>query len=147
MNDRLVLELPMAPTANSHWRAIVMGKGRTAQPRILISKEGRNYRALVERLCAVRNVPKCIGPVYVEGLLFFPTRAGDTDNRIKPTLDALEAANVFTNDSQVMRVDFQRVSSRDPKPGRMLIRITRFQMLSEDFTFEERKRWLERSDL
>ncbi len=128
MTDQLVLELPMAPTANNHYATIVVGK----KPRRIISKEGKRFRTVVAWYCRQLNVPRCRGELKVQGFLFFQTRAGDTDNRIKPTLDALESAGVFQNDSQVVHVDFRRVRSREPKPGRMVIRITAAEALLED---------------
>lgn len=112
----------MCPTANNHYATIVIGK----KPRRIVSTEGKDYRAAVKAIVRKDNVPKCNGSLHVEGFLFFPTRAGDTDNRIKPTLDALEKAHVFDNDSQVGRVDFRRAGSRAAKPGFMIIRISAF---------------------
>lgn len=128
MTDRLVLELPMAPTANNHYATIVIAK----KPRRIVSSEGKKFRAAVLRYCRSENVPLCRGSLKVQGFLFFQTRAGDIDNRIKPTLDALEYAGVCTNDKQVVHVDFRRVGSREPKPGRMIIVISAAEALLED---------------
>ena len=110
----------MAPTANNHYATIVIRN----KPRRIVSTEGKKYRSAIHAIVLEKNVPKCNGSLYVEGFLFFMTAAGDTDNRIKPTLDALEKAHVFDNDSQVGRVDFRRAGSRAAKPGFMIIRIS-----------------------
>lgn len=101
------MTLPLPPSANRYWRSTVV-HGR---PRVLVSRDGREYQRRAELLAAAQLGPG--RPHYLKGtrlrahlLVVTPTWAGDTDNRVKPTLDALQGL-VYAKDSQV--VDLGRV--------------------------------------
>ena len=69
------------------------------------------------------------------------------ENFVRPTLDALQFAGVIENDVKVHRVDFRRAGSRTkPKPGRMLIRISRWETELPD-AFEHYRAVLESEKL
>jgi crossover junction endodeoxyribonuclease RusA len=78
--------LPYPPSVNSAWRAVKIGKF----VRVLLSKEGRLFRIAAQAAAKKQNVKNHEGELAVTLRLFRPRRSGDTDNRIKPVLDALQ---------------------------------------------------------
>lgn len=94
------LTLPLPPSTNVYWRSICRG----SRPRILVSKDGRAYRKRA-RLLAVAQAqgdPFTV-PVCVSLHIVTPTRRGDLDNRIKPTLDALQGI-AYDDDKRVVQI-------------------------------------------
>jgi len=93
----LQLKLPWPPTVNTYWRFTASG------PKI--SKAGRAYReavvAHVLDTCGVRKEPRT-GRLAVCMRAHPPDRRRrDLDNLPKAVLDALEAAGVYEDDSQI----------------------------------------------
>lgn len=109
--EAIWVTLPFPPTANLYWRSIVI-KGSA---RVLLSKEGRAFKkACADRMKLVRR-PPLSGPVRIRAIVFFPTRAGDLDNRIKPTLDGLRKG-AFDDDIQVQEIHFRRdIDRKNPR--------------------------------
>lgn len=94
------LTLPFPPTANKAWQRV--------GNRTLISEHGKAYRRGVQGqvLVARRSgaLPKAAlqGPLTAVLLAFPPDDGGrDIDNLIKATLDAMGAAGVYVDDSQI----------------------------------------------
>ncbi len=88
----LILCLPWPPSVNRYWRS-VGGK-------VLISREGREYRKAVVR--KVSQLKPLTGPLKVTLLARPPDRRRrDMDNLMKATLDSLAHANVYEDDSQI----------------------------------------------
>lgn len=91
-----MLILPFPPSTNRYWRH---WQGRT-----LLSKSGREYRQQAVRAAqgatrwGSRHVAVSIR-AYVPD-----ARRRDLDNLLKATLDALGAARVYEDDSQVRRL-------------------------------------------
>ena len=113
MTDVIRLELPLPPSMNTYWRR---GPNRSPKAKFAvvthISAAGRQFRRHVKLVWLARAGRRELkGPLYVFGALFPPTLASDTDNRIKPTLDALEHAGVYKNDRQVVDVEFYRAGT------------------------------------
>ena len=102
------LTLPLPPSANRYWRAIARGKTATN----ILSESGRKYKELADVCGAAQKTRVLEGPVRVHATVFFPNRRGDLDNRIKPTLDALQGV-CFANDSQIWEVTFSRATDKD----------------------------------
>ncbi|WP_019933872.1 RusA family crossover junction endodeoxyribonuclease [Oceanimonas smirnovii] len=113
------LELPWPPSTNQIWRNVAV-KGK---PRTLLSKSGRDYRALVARtVLAQRGNKQLAGRVRVDVVAQAPDRrARDLDNILKATLDALTHAGVWQDDSQIDRLLVER--GEVCKPGRLLVAI------------------------
>jgi len=93
---KLVYEmiLPVAPTINSYYGA----RGNTRY----IKPEGQEFRWAVAQAVRAAKMPKLSGRLSVF-IRVFPRdkRVQDLDNRCKSTLDALQVAGAFDNDSQI----------------------------------------------
>ena len=105
------IELPFPPSVNSYWRKV---NGRT-----LISKKGREYREAVHLACWMNHTQKIDGPLRVRIEAHPPNQAKrDLDNLLKAPLDAMQAAGVYEDDSQI---DLIEVSRGVVVPGGKLI--------------------------
>jgi crossover junction endodeoxyribonuclease RusA len=90
----LQFDLPYPPSVNHYWRRV--------GARTLISRQGRAFRERVCSLLALRRLHPLDGPLSIEIDVFPPDhRRRDIDNLLKSLLDALEAAGVYHNDSQI----------------------------------------------
>jgi len=109
--------LPWPPSMNHYWRRV--------GPRTLISREGRRFRTNV---CALLDGggprrPPAGGRIALAMDAYPPDRRRrDLDNLLKATVDALQHARVYEDDSQV---DLLLVRRREPdRPhGHVAIRI------------------------
>lgn len=99
------VNLPLPPSANVYWRI--------ARGRAVPSKEADKFKAMAAMLAKseMGGRPLILGPVAVSLAVYFPTKAGDLDNRIKVTLDALQGI-VFKNDAQVEEIHAVRFMDR-----------------------------------
>lgn len=106
------IELPYPPTVNTYWRHIPMG-GRV---RSLISKRGRDYRAMVALEVTVQRAAKRLaGRLQVEIEAHVPDRRRrDIDNLFKALGDACTYAGVWIDDEQIDRLSIAR---RERIPG------------------------------
>ena len=111
------LELPWPPSVNSYWR--------TFQGRMIISKSGREYRKAVQALLmplgqAIRQHATDRLAVLLQA---YPPdrRRRDLDNIGKALLDALAAAGVYEDDSQID--DFHVIRRRVVSGGKVLVAI------------------------
>ena len=99
--------LPMPPSANKIWRAV--------NGRVIKSAEYRKW--IKEAAVAIRtneNYRQFKGDCHV-GIDVPRIRSNmDLDNRIKPALDALQAAGVIENDSSVTRIVADFVGKDQP---------------------------------
>lgn len=100
----LVLDLPYPPSVNHYWRSV--GK------RVLISKEGRQYRENVGFSllnAGYRRGLSMSGRLAVNIALHPPDRRRrDLDNVLKSLLDAMQHAGVYEDDSQIDRISIER---------------------------------------
>lgn len=95
------LELPWPPSMNHYWRNVA---GRT-----LISKAGREYRQRIIDQAAAEGWGALAGPVKVHIVALPPDRRRrDLDNMLKPMLDALTHAMLWTDDSQIDDLRIER---------------------------------------
>ena len=105
------LDLPFPPSINHYWRKW--------HNRMVISREGREYRTMVCGLLAqtagAGRIPPRDGRLALCMDAFPPDhRRRDLDNLQKPLLDALEHARVYADDSQI---DLLITRRRDVRPG------------------------------
>ena len=98
-------ELPSPPSVNRYYRHV--------GPRVLLSREGRNYRMMcVSRLGG--TCPKLSGRLMLSGDFYPPdARRRDLDNLLKCTLDSLVHAGLLEDDSQIKHIDIRMC---DPVP-------------------------------
>lgn len=95
------LSLPWPPSVNNYWR---MARGR-----IYISAKGKAYREAVKVIAHGRGFFNPETRLKVHITANPPDRRRrDIDNLFKCTLDSLEHANVFADDSQVDKLSIHR---------------------------------------
>lgn len=91
------LILPFPPSVNGYWRAY--------QGRQIISKRGRDFRALVTRQLLSERQACLSGELEVCMEICPPDRRRrDIDNYTKAVFDALSHAGFWVDDSQVKRL-------------------------------------------
>lgn len=112
----MILHLPWPPSVNTYWR--------TVNGRMLISKKGREYKKEVSLLARHNRWTKHLaGRLAVRVVLHPPTKARrDVDNSIKALLDAMQAAGVYLDDSQVDLLVVER--GQVQRPGMAIVEIT-----------------------
>ena len=98
------LTLPYPPTVNTYWRNV----GR----RVLISRTGRAYKAIVASLATVARVRPIDGPVRLTIDVYRPRKAGDLDNILKAALDSVKGF-LFHDDAQVIDIRARRFDDKD----------------------------------
>jgi len=106
----LTFALPYPPSINHYWRRV--------GPRTLISRQGRKFRQDVEvavrRTGGLRGRLPLLGQLAVEVLLHPPDRRRrDLDNTLKATLDAMQHAGVYQDDSQIADLAIRRCEPCD----------------------------------
>ena len=99
---------------NHYWRHIPARSRRTGKvyTKSLISKPGRTFRSDVAAHVMEQGRPR-LGKarLHVTINAIPPQRSGpvaDIDNILKPLLDALQHAGVFTSDAQIDRLTVER---------------------------------------
>ncbi len=102
----ITLELPWPPSVNHYYRHV--------GPRVLISKEGRNYRDAIATRIKLSGIKKFEGDVELKLQLYPPdNRRRDVDNVLKCVLDTLTIGGLYEDDSQVK---FLSVVKLEPMP-------------------------------
>lgn len=116
------LRLPWPPTMNRYWRHV--------GAKVLISAEGRAYRETVGGIVVEQGCPSVKGRVRVMVYAFVPDRRQrDLDNLLKATLDALQKASVYENDSQIDDLHIIREDRDEQFPdGSLLVRISEIRL-------------------
>lgn len=98
LEDGMDLVLPWPPSANRYYR--------TVRGRPILSAVARQYRAAV---VAMYNQPPLEGRIALVITANPPDlRKRDLDNLLKQTLDALQAAGIFKDDSQIDQILIRR---------------------------------------
>ncbi len=89
------ISLPWPPSVNRYWRSV--------GGRVLISRDGREYRQRVAgQVLEAGRPPRYAGELAVDILAWPPDRRRrDLDNVLKALLDAMEHAGVYEDDSQI----------------------------------------------
>ena len=103
-----MIELPFPPSANRYWRTTVRG----SRPVTYKSNDARVYLKDVAARCMVDRVRPLDGPVAVDIVAHFPTKAGDLDNILKVLLDSLEGF-FYQDDKQVHHITAVRQLDRE----------------------------------
>ena len=88
----------------------------------LISREARAYKRLVSQLSLTWKRKPIKGRISIHIQAFPPdNRSRDLDNLLKITVDSLQDANLFLNDSQIDRIYIERKPIL--KGGQLLIKL------------------------
>lgn len=102
--------LPFPPSMNTYWRSVIMPafKGATRiedlRIRVLISKQGRQYRSAVLNIIHRQDIPKMPVGCRIRLLIEIhppDKRARDLDNLPKSIQDAISKANLWADDSLI----------------------------------------------
>ena len=104
----MLLVLPYPPSVNAAWRAVKIGKN----VRVLLSREGRQYRIAAKKAATEQNAKMLDGELAVTIRLYRPRRSGDTDNRIKPILDALQGI-AYADDKTIGELHVYRFDDKE----------------------------------
>lgn len=96
------LKLPFPPSVNHYWRHV--------GGRVLVSREGREYRVKVKQLLRRKAIETLSGDLIVDIKLTPPDRRRrDVDNSLKALLDAMQYGGVYFDDSQIVRLTIEKV--------------------------------------
>jgi crossover junction endodeoxyribonuclease RusA len=103
--------LPWPPSGNRYYRRV--------GAKTLISRDGREYRKLVQAICLAEGVKRLGGRLNMAIEAYPPdNRRRDLDNLLKATLDALQHGGAYEDDSQI---DWLLVRRKPVQPGGVLI--------------------------
>lgn len=113
------ITLPLAPSINHYWRH----KKYKNKVIVYVASEGKKFRqkvvhdVMMYRIVNSLKADHCFFPIEKLNvhLRIFPATAHkqDIDNRIKSTLDCLQLANVYIDDSQIDRLMVTREKKTD----------------------------------
>ena len=111
----MVIELPWPPSVNHYWRR--------QGSRYFVSSEGKQYRDSVFYLSReFRGLFKLKERLSVHIQAYPPDkRRRDLDNIFKATLDCLQYAQVYEDDSQI---DFLAIKRMTEFKGKIIVEIT-----------------------
>lgn len=110
------LTLPMPPVLNRMYR--------TFQGRMLLSKDGRQYKKDVEMLCLMERIKPLSGDIALDIKLYRPAKRGDIDAYFKGLFDALNGI-AWIDDKQIVEMRVQRLD--DKHSPRVEIEVTQCQ--------------------
>ena len=99
----IALTLPWPPALNHLYRHV--------GPRVLLSRQGRDYKERAGFAAAVAGVRPLQGPLAVDLLLYRPRKAGDVDAYSKVLLDSMQG-HLWEDDKQIVELHLYR---RDDK--------------------------------
>ena len=103
------LTLPFPPSVNRYWRHV--------GNRVLISKEGREFREHVTDLMKDQRVKKHQGDLIVDiSLIPVDRRRRDVDNSLKALLDAMQTGGAYDDDSQIVRLTVEKFDPEADAP-------------------------------
>lgn len=105
------LTLPYPPSVNHYWRHVSM--------RVLISKQGRDYRTAVRAAVLGQGwkADPLSGRLKLSMLAWMPDRRRrDLDNLQKSALDAMQEAGVYADDSQIDKLSIERAGMDRENP-------------------------------
>jgi crossover junction endodeoxyribonuclease RusA len=107
MNDLSMIDLPWPPSTNALYRSVQI-HGR---PRVLLSKEARDYHAMVRRRVQIEHFPEFGDMDRLEVVIHArppDRRKRDIDNLLKITLDALVKGGAIPDDGQIDKLAIVR---------------------------------------
>ncbi len=112
-------ELPWPPSVNHYYRHV--------GPRVLISRDGREYRETIVSLLGEQKIRPFENAVELAVDAYPPdNRRRDVDNLLKCLLDSFTFGGLYRDDSQIKKLT---ITKREPMPpgGMMYIRIKEYE--------------------
>jgi Holliday junction resolvase RusA-like endonuclease len=104
-NSCNVFEIPYPPSVNRYWKSF--------RGRVVLSKEGRQYKVAVAEKCAGIGIALVPAGKFVSVSLDVhrPRKIGDLDNTMKAIFDALQGI-AYENDSQIVEIFARRFDDK-----------------------------------
>ena len=116
-------ELPWPPSVNHYYRHV--------GPRVLISKDGRQYREAIVSRFRSESVTPFPGPVDLTMDAYPPdNRRRDLDNLLKCLLDSFTYGGLYRDDSQVQKLTITKRETMPPG-GKVFIKIKDYENETE----------------
>ena len=114
----ITLELPWPPSVNHYYRHV--------GPRVLISREGRQYREVVATRIKAAGVKKFTEKVELR-IQFYPPdkRRRDVDNLLKCVLDTFTIGGLYDDDSLIHKLTIEKLEPMPPD-GLAVVRINKY---------------------
>jgi crossover junction endodeoxyribonuclease RusA len=107
LQDLRFLDLPWPPSTNQLYRSVQIN----GSPRVLLSKQARDYHALVRRLVQIHRLPAFGDMDRLEVVIHArppDRRKRDLDNLLKSVLDALVKGGAIPDDGQIDKLAIVR---------------------------------------
>ncbi len=95
----IYLTLPLTPLLNRYYRKF--------NNRMVLSEEGRTYKAEVATICASQFIAPLEGPIALTAHVYRKRKAGDVDGYLKGMMDSLQGY-AYLNDSQIVELHIHR---------------------------------------
>lgn len=128
MSEMLTIALPYPPSVNHYWKHAKNG-------RHYISKEGREYKNKVAKVCEAFAAFKFKGAVKIKIFVYYPDkRKRDPDNLEKALFDSLRGGGLIEEDHNLIIVDKRTITAGFKKGGLVILKISpaEFKELSVD---------------
>lgn len=119
------LILPYPPSINAYYGVVGMGKGT----RKYITAQGKKFRNEVRDIVEAKGLDNNLDKdLHVEIFWYVPDRRPrDVDNPVKPLFDAMEHADVYTNDKTIVSFYCERCPFEGKKKARAEIYIYEYE--------------------
>jgi Holliday junction resolvase RusA-like endonuclease len=119
----ITLELPWPPSLNHYYKHV--------GNKVLISKEGRQYREVVVNRIKAAGIKMITGRVEVAIQLYPPDRRRrDADNSLKCLLDAFTAGGIYEDDSQIYFLSIEKLEPMPPD-GLAVVKVFNYEQKNE----------------
>jgi crossover junction endodeoxyribonuclease RusA len=106
------IKLPWPPSVNNYWKPSKHSHGNKTRRGLVRTKEADAYKLAVLQTCMLGKImnKRLSGPLTVHIEAYVPDRRKrDIDNIRKAIYDALTDANVWDDDSQIMRDSAEKI--------------------------------------
>lgn len=119
----ITLELPWPPSVNHYYRHV--------GNKVLISKEGRQYREVVANRIKAAGIKKNMDKVEVAIQLYPPDRRRrDVDNVLKILLDSFTIGGIYEDDSQIYFLSIEKLEPMPPD-GMAVVKVFNYEQKNE----------------
>lgn len=119
----ITLELPWPPSVNHYYKHV--------GNKVLISKEGRQYREVVANRIKAAGIKKIMDKVEVAIQLYPPDRRRrDVDNVLKCLLDSFTIGGIYDDDSQIYFLSIEKLEPMPPD-GMAVVKVFNYEQKNE----------------